>query len=127
MREILFRGKSTGDLAPWIYGYYLYDKDYDKHCICDKITLRRYEVIPETVGRYTGLKDKKGKEIWEGDIVSRFMDTQRALVEFIDGCFMSIILLSGGAAPQYDILCNDLSVTEIIGNIHQHPELLQNK
>lgn len=57
-REIIFRGKSTGDLGTWIYGYYLFDKVLNQHFICDKDSLIRYEVISETVGQFTGRKDR---------------------------------------------------------------------
>lgn len=75
----------------------------------------------------TGLFDKNGKEIYEGDIVSRFGDSQRSLVEFKDGCFVSIIQLSGCDEAHTEILCNDLSVTEIIGNIYENKDLLHEK
>lgn len=74
---------------------------------------------------YSGLYDKNDVEICQGDIVSRFGDTQRSVVEFRAGCFMTVRQLSGASEPDYDILCNDLSVTTVIGNIHENPELLK--
>jgi len=126
MRKIEFRGKweSNGE---WIYGSLVAKKNGER-LISNYNKLLEFEglyVHPETVGQYTGLKDKNGTEIFEGDIVSRFFDTQRSVVEFTDGCFVSIIQRSGASEPVEEILCNDLSVTKVIGNIHDNPELLK--
>ena len=132
MREILFRGKRT-DNGKWIYGNYCYAELIDKSGYEDLIIEQPADgetrrVIPKTVGQYTGLKDKNGKRIFEGDIVyckSR-LDNANMVVIFECGQFRMVLSENYRSYQTnsgfYDINCFD---KEVIGNIHDNPELLK--
>ncbi len=127
MREILFRAKRI-DNGDWIYG------DLIQKIDCVKIReseadinriAKSYVVIPETVGQFTGLIDKNGKKIWEGDILRSvygeltdddvFIDT----VVFHEGCFCGEINNEG--ITMYGSF-KDITECEVIGNIHDKEE-----
>ena len=128
MREILFRGKRK-DTGEWVYGNYLYDGVYKKHYLTKPGEFCG-EVIPETLGQYTGVKDKNGKEIFEGDIIKtpkygaengkgvNFNGADRFVVRYANGTYvLENIKRSFCLRP-------DISA-EIIGNVHDNPELLE--
>jgi uncharacterized phage protein (TIGR01671 family) len=143
MREIKFRGKRL-DNGEWIYGYYGHKEATDQHYIMierlhDAPEYGSYfvdvEVDPKTVGQYTGLKDRSGKEIYEGDILRFVIFNYDGSDEGIKTGFVSweeqaaayVIresLESMDAYWMYVVLGNDDEV-EVIGNINDHPHLLK--
>lgn len=97
MREILFRGKRVDD-GKWIFGSFCMDalEQYNGLCGVDgfirlydkeKGKMQSYEVERDTVGQFTGLLDKNGKRIFEGDLFRDESEDLTAVVIFKDGCF----------------------------------------
>ena len=136
MREILFRSKRI-DTGEWIEGYLVKlgresFSDPERYGICNKAiplggsgvcyNLKIAEVIPETVGQYTGLTDKNGKKIFEGDILSYIeeIETRSRGKETLKGIY-EVKFEYCGFSPLDCLACNHL---EIIGNIHDNKELL---
>ena len=122
MREILFRGKRIGK-NEWVEG----DLIHLPNGIAILANGYAY-VIPETVGQYTGVKDKNGKRIFEGDIVyckSR-LDNANMVVIFECGQFRMVLSENyrnyQTNSGFYDINCFD---KEVVGNIYDNPELLK--
>lgn len=125
MREILFRGKRV-DKGEWVKGDLSQHKTGKRFIKCGS-AISSFEVIPETIGQYTGLTDKNGKKIFEGDIVdcwSEGVNAQGTVQQREDGLWIIY------PAWQKHItwgLCPDAynnTTVEIIGNIHDNPELL---
>ena len=132
MREILFRGKSE-PYGDWVEGFYYKAKFLitDKE-LCDYITIPHPEkegrrsdhilVISETIGQYTGLTDKNGKKIFEGDIINIEYDetvVENAVVEYVGASFY-------GSTDYDNWELDGYYEIEVIGNIHDNPELLSN-
>lgn len=128
MREILFRGKRDGD-GEWVMGDRVGYSDYVM--IWDLINKREgYLVDHTTVGQYTGLCDKNGKKIFEGDILTTDLFRPYVVVIFRDGCFM--FNCNDGGKDYWDIMLPIMKEAqtqtlyhEVIGNIHDNPELLK--
>ena len=125
MRKILFRGKPKSELIDWIYGCYFWSELSGKHYIMGVSKDYGYtniEVIPETVGQYTGLKDKNGKEIFEGDICKSIYGISRVI--WSDG--RSAFMMRFCDYPHEIIGFEEIQDSiEIIGNIYDTPELLE--
>ena len=130
MREILFRGKRL-DNGDWVYGYYVHigPVSCQRAYIIPEYASSLYvnEVDPSTVGQYTGLKDKNGKRIFEGDVakVLQGKDKDIAYVGFENGAFM-LYPKTGNIYERtlWEYWYNDWDV-EVIGNITDNPELLE--
>jgi uncharacterized phage protein (TIGR01671 family) len=166
MREILFRGKRV-DNCEWIEGSFLQDGEAHRLlcredlpcsdcCIVPKtdmdnvrcyltngilLNIHAHHVIPSTVSQYTGLKDKNGKRIFEGDIVrvtyavnGREKVIFTGDVKFEDGAFY--LCLYSRWRKTKGLLCgfanavhteDEGTFCEVIGNIHDNPELLERR
>lgn len=138
----VYRGKTKdGD---WIEGGYLHQTDFygdkvDRHFIIDGTDTQDYdigyehEVDPETVGEWTGMKDKNGKRIFEGDIIGSmdghdgYLSCEGYIVGavFWDDETLSWQVTNRIEAESYEILASDNETLEVIGNIHDNPELVK--
>ena len=156
MRELIFRGKRL-DNGEWVQGYYAqgvwYVDEKEMHIIfptdvafyphCE---ISNYEIVdPETVGQYTGLTDKNGTKIFEGDILEvKNKITYNTVVkygEYTPDYFIKLLELNRGTATTskfYGLYCetlneehkelvitNSTQYLKVIGNIHDNPELLE--
>jgi len=145
MREILFRGLTfSGDM---VYGYYVATKD--SHFICynnqhdDDLFLSpkniMVEVRPETVGQFTGFRDNKrtdkfpeGQRIFEGDVCSGIKGQTYQVVYSCNYAKWGLrimgsdsVIARGMTFPLQQYINDDMTINiEVIGNIHQNPELL---
>ncbi|NCC70620.1 hypothetical protein EOM09_03485 [bacterium] len=121
-REIKFRGKRI-DNNKWIYGNLsirkfnneieIFIRPFDR--------LKSYQVIPNTIGQYTGLKDKNEKEIYDGDIVKTETVEGIGRIIYRDDFASFVVDFESGCWDSMEV------IMEIIGNIYENPELLERK
>ena len=131
----------------WVKGYWVYGVpassymittvkavEYQKNAEFAYVSFDYATIIPETVGQYTGLKDKNGKEIYEGDILKT--DKFIGVIEYNDIVAAFVVKINDSTDNYYhwsflnegDITRNSqLQYTEKIGNIYENPELLEVK
>ena len=134
IREVIFRGKRLHD-NKWIYGNFVSDCEGNPHIIeprffCEDGHHLQYEdntdtpvfIIPETVGQYTGLTDKNGKRIFEGDIVSLVKHDGLIYKVVYVPCRYELVNSKGVNCFVLDIYKSEN--IEVIGNIYDNPELL---
>ena len=133
MREILFRGKRV-DNGEWIQGDIV---QFPVHGVVRIVeqepSYKDAEVDSDTVGQYTGLTDKNGKKIFEGDIIhleysqvffgGEYFGEYTAEVSYKEGCFITDGM-NNGDEIETPLSGFDNDEVEIIGNIHDNPELL---
>lgn len=127
MRTIKFRGKRL-DNGEWVSGSLIIEKSeyiadsYRIH-VSTPLEVEKcqvYEVSPATVGQYTDVEDCKGVEIYEGDIIRH---GELFEICFEDGCFWR--RNESDTMELHTII--GMGKIEVVGNIHDNPELLKNE
>ena len=135
MREVLFRGMRK-DTGAWVFG----DLVHSQYKIGDTCvgqygnTVGIHQVSPETVGQFTGLTDKNDKKIFEGDILKYQINIKTAIVGKIAFLCGAFVFESEELDRECDIAFSTFAddeialsehCIEVIGNIHDNPELLE--
>lgn len=134
MREIKFRGRHLrlpGLYGDWIYGSLYSDGANDNEpIIIERVgTGKYYPVDPATVGQFTELFDRNGKEIYEGDILRfapplRWEDDERRVGVVVFKYYAFVVKYDDTSTGLFTLAADEAPYT-IIGNIHDSPELLE--
>lgn len=136
-REIKFRGKRI-DNNEFVYGClinYLSNKNpriitaefFGEEQMSPGYEEINHEVIPDSIGQFTGLKDINGVDIYEGDICKfeiKGLGSGKSQCYFIHGCFFLKVEGQYSPFPLFEYDNRPDIIIEIIGNIHENPELL---
>lgn len=130
MREILFRGKRADNGLDWVEGGILQTEDgFIIVQLDDKRKLTAYDVVPETIGQFTGLTDRNGKKVFEGDICKYGYDDEYVGELFYDVFEFSITEID--IENVLSLLVFDRKKEEwffqgvVVGNVHDNPKLLK--
>lgn len=134
MREILFRGKDS-ITKRWVYGALVQQQDdplkekafiisYSNYQFGDFSEAVMHEVDPETVGQYTGFVDKKGKKIFEGDILSIY--NSKAFLFAVEWNNQYVLkCTTNGVSDNILNVIESPEDVEVVGNIYDNPELIK--
>lgn len=131
IREIIFRGKRV-DNGEWVYSSFIM-QDKEHKLLSAEVELFDGEnwraVIPETFGEYTGLKDKNGKKIFEGDICKTYFESYTHSWEEVGVVteFCGAYGIESADGKHFRAFINESVYTcsyEVIGNMHDNKELL---
>lgn len=134
MREILFRGKDS-ITKRWAYGALVQQQDdllkekafiisYSNYQFGDFSEAVMHEVDPETVGQYTGFVDKKGKKIFEGDILSIY--NSKAFLFAVEWNNQYVLkCTTNGVSDNILNVIESPEDVEVVGNIYDNPELIK--
>lgn len=129
MRTIKFRAqkKTNGE---WVYGSLVYSNEIDAAIYFQKgngsvKTMEWAYVCPETIGQFTSLRDKNGRDIYEGDILSMDFEDEATYLEvrFVRGVFA--FLWNGDLDDEFPTSSPTHEWAVVVGNIHDNPSLIK--